>query len=67
MERVEDVMQYPDDELYSDEPALEEKDYSKLGGRVELRNITFGYSKLAEPLIENFSMKLEPGRKRDTS
>ena len=61
MERVEDVMQYPDDAYYSDEPISEEKDYSKLGGSVELKNITFGYSKLDEPLIENFSMKMEPG------
>ena len=61
MERVEDVMQYPDDEYYSDEPISEEKDYSKLGGSVELKNVTFGYSRLEKPLIENFSMKMEPG------
>lgn len=61
MERVEDVMQYPDDEYYSDEPAFAEKDYSKLGGKVELKDVTFGYSRLAEPLIEDFSMKMEPG------
>lgn len=61
MERVEDVMQYPDDEYYKDEPAFAEKDYSKLGGKVELKDVTFGYSRLAEPLIEDFSMKMEPG------
>ncbi len=35
--------------------------YAKLGGSVELKNVTFGYSKLANPLITDFSMKLEPG------
>ncbi len=61
MERVEDVMQYPDDDMFSDEPEEENADYSKLRGRVELKNVTFGYSRLEEPLIKDFSMNLEPG------
>lgn len=61
MERVEDVMQYPDDEYYSDKPLSEDTDYGKLTGRVELKNVTFGYSRLAEPLIKDFSMKLDAG------
>ena len=61
MERVDDVMEYPEDVYFSDDPVVEEKDYSKLGGRVELKDVSFGYSRLGEPLIEHFSMKLEPG------
>ena len=61
MERVEDVMQYPDDIHFSDTLAKEGADYSKLSGEVELRNVTFGYSRLAEPLIKDFSMKMKPG------
>ncbi len=62
MERVEDVMQYPDDPVYANE-GLAEKDgeYSKLKGNVELKNVTFGYSRLAEPLIQDFSMSMKPG------
>ena len=61
MERVEDVMEYPADPNYSDEPLQDDVDYSKLRGNVELRDVTFGYSRLAEPLIEHFSMSMKPG------
>jgi len=61
MERVEDVMQYPDDPNVKDEPIREDVDYSKLTGQMELRHVTFGYSRLAEPLIRDFSMTLKPG------
>ncbi len=61
MERVEDVLKYPVDVDLSDEEIDEDADYDKLTGTVELKNITFGYSRLAPPIIENFSMKLESG------
>ncbi len=59
MERVEDVMEYPTDVEYKQDAALKED--NKLTGNVELKNITFGYSKLAQPLIKDFSLKLKPG------
>ena len=61
MERVEDVMQYPTDPSFSDTPLEEDADYSKLSGAVELRDVTFGYSRLGNPLIEHFSMSMKPG------
>ena len=60
MERVEDVMQYPTDPNSTDRASEDEK-LKKLRGNVELKNITFGYSKLAEPLISDFSMTIKPG------
>ncbi len=61
MERVEDVMQYPIDPHFTDEPLKDDADYSKLSGRIELKHVSFGYSRLAPPLIQDFSMKMEPG------
>lgn len=63
MERIEDVMEYPPDVEYAGEPEASETAYDKLTGSIELKNVTFGYSRLAPPLIENFSMTLEPGQK----
>ena len=59
MERVDDVMEYPIDSTFKQE---EEEDYSKLSGDIEIKNLVFGYSKLAEPLIENFNLSLKPGK-----
>ena len=60
MERVEDVMEYPTDVNYSDGEA-EDAEYDKLSGMVEMKDVTFGYSRLSEPLIEHFNLTLKPG------
>ncbi len=61
MERVEDVMEYPDDPALASGADRAEEDFAKLKGEVELRNVTFGYSRLANPTISDFSMHLKPG------
>lgn len=68
MERVEDVMQYKTDVSYEeseesnlDETMEESEELRKLSGRMEVKNITFGYSKLSPPLIQNFSMNVPVG------
>ncbi len=63
MERVEDVMQYPDDPALSFGSNSEADNYAKLKGEVELRNVSFGYSRLAKPVIQDFSMHLMPGKR----
>lgn len=63
MERIEDVMRYPTDVEEGEEaPVAESLDKDKLSGRVDLKGLTFGYSPLEPPLIENFSLHLEPGQ-----
>ena len=60
MERVEDVMEYPAQEVFS-KGGDEEETFSKLSGEVELKNVTFGYSRLADPLIKDFNLTVKPG------
>lgn len=65
MERIEDVMQYPEDVCYQsgNSERAENESYSKLSGDIELKNVTFGYSPLAEPVIKDFSLKIKPGER----
>ncbi len=61
MERVEDVMQNPDDPILQTEALKMEGEGRKLSGEVELRHVTFGYSRLGRPNVTDFSMHLAPG------
>lgn len=63
MERVEDVMAYPEDGI--PEPSAvqrEAKGITRLSGHLEMRDVTFGYSLRQPPQIENFSLEVRPGQ-----
>ena len=64
MERVQDVMKYAPDNSYvktfSEDDITE---FEKLKGTIELRHVTFGYSKLEEPLLKDFNLIIHPGDK----
>ena len=60
MERVDDVMEYPDDDIF-DENAVSDNQY-KLSGNIEVKNLVFGYAPLSPPLIRDFSMTVAPGK-----
>lgn len=61
--RLDDVFSNPQDPFLSKQlsnggsgPTV-----SDIRGRLEFRDVTFGYSKLGPPLIENFSLDVPPG------
>jgi NHLM bacteriocin system ABC transporter peptidase/ATP-binding protein len=64
MNRVDDVIRYPEDAQYTQKQVAKfPPTVVKLSGRVELKDITFGYSPLERPLIENFNLVVEPGKR----
>ncbi len=63
MERVEDVMSYkPDVFIDLTDDSDEKKEYKKLDGNVDIQNLTFAYSPLADPLIEDFNLHVKKGQ-----
>ncbi len=63
LKRLDDVAQYPvDPDTRIDQPTPElEGVPPKLSGHLELKNISYGYSRLHRPLINNFSLSVSPG------
>ena len=62
MERVDDVMKYKEDVVFSSIKNTDEV-FEKLDGSMEFRNVTFGYSRLEEPLLKDFNLTLKSGSK----
>ena len=58
MNRLDDVFKYQVDEHNN---GFDEEFQEKLSGNVEIKNLTFGYSRLEPALIENFNLTLKPG------
>ena len=66
MNRLDDVLAYPQDKQYQRFQAAEkggDPQALKLSGKVELKDITFGYSPLEPPLIEGFNLTIQPGER----
>jgi NHLM bacteriocin system ABC transporter peptidase/ATP-binding protein len=63
LNRLDDVLNYPADRALADreQHLLAAPTTPRLTGQLELRNVTFGYSRLDPPLIEDLSITLRPG------
>jgi len=61
LNRIDDVLRYGTDPQLAPQAAAAADYAPKLAGYMELRNLTFGYSRLEPPLIEDFNLRLKPG------
>ncbi len=63
LNRLDDVMSYDIDPNLADDDARGPsiKPPAKLTGKVELKDISFGYSRLEKPLVKNFNLVVQPG------
>nr|WP_242041953.1 NHLP family bacteriocin export ABC transporter peptidase/permease/ATPase subunit [Alkalinema sp. FACHB-956] len=62
MARLDDVLNNPLDPALQ-APPMANFAAPKLAGYLELKNVTFGYNRASEPLIENFNLCLKPGQR----
>ena len=63
LNRLDDVLNHPIDSLNATKDKVLSYPTAKLQGRVEIRELTFGYSRLAPPLITDFNLIVQPGRR----
>jgi len=63
LKRVDDVLDHPVDGATASVERVSVEDTWKLDGHVEIRNVTFGYSRVAPPLIENLNLVIRPGQR----
>ncbi len=63
MERIEDVFEYKDDYFAKEKEVSSDEDFKKLSGNIEIKNVSFGYSRLDEPEIKDFSLSVKAGMK----
>jgi NHLM bacteriocin system ABC transporter peptidase/ATP-binding protein len=68
LNRLNDVLRYRRDPLLDADDTVGSQAEAapkaeRLTGRVELRKVAFGYDRLEPPLIEDFDLTLDPGRR----
>jgi NHLM bacteriocin system ABC transporter peptidase/ATP-binding protein len=63
LERLDDVLRYPLNARLEADDQVRPGNDERLGGAVTLRNITFGYNRLAPPLIERINLTVRPGQR----
>ena len=63
MARLDDVLRYKQDPHAQSDGTTGVDKSVRLRGHVELRNVTFGYSRVDPPLVENLNLTIRPGER----
>jgi ATP-binding cassette, subfamily C, bacterial len=61
--RLDDVLDNPIDSLAATKDQALSYPSAKLQGQVDIRELSFGYSRLAPPLITDFNLSIKPGQR----
>ncbi|MGM0499887.1 MAG: NHLP family bacteriocin export ABC transporter peptidase/permease/ATPase subunit [Bacillota bacterium] len=61
LKRLDDVMDYPVDPNTEKEENYSSFPEKLLSGKISIKNLSFGYNPLEEPLIKDFNLELKPG------
>lgn len=61
--RINDVLKNKTDPIYQERAPISSSQSIKLEGYLEFRNVTFGYSPLAPPLLEKLNFTIKPGKR----
>ncbi len=59
--RINDVLKNNIDKSFLLQEEHNDYQGAKLKGRIEIRNLTFGYDKEADPILKNINMTIQPG------
>lgn len=59
IDRTNDVFNYKTDPLI--QLSSDDKDYQSLSGKLQIKDLSFSYSKFSKPIFEDFNLDIEPG------
>ncbi|WP_051204876.1 ATP-binding cassette domain-containing protein [Butyrivibrio sp. VCD2006] len=59
--KLEDVIRYEKEDTFKEKFILDGEEQIILSGDIEIKNLTFGYSKAVDPLFENLNISIKKG------
>ncbi|HUB02712.1 MAG TPA: NHLP family bacteriocin export ABC transporter peptidase/permease/ATPase subunit [Terriglobales bacterium] len=63
LNRLDDTLKHPTDPLVKSPKLSIRAEHERLTGHLELKDVTFGYSRLEPPLIRDFSLTVKAGQR----